>query len=436
MKLPFKIYTSRRFGFQVTLFVFLSIITSSVGTPGASALLNSSLAYAGETSEAVGAQKRKEREWSDTGARETGARDTENASAESTDSENTDFGTVDTVIVDSENDSSEEPDFENVTVSLEEAEMIYNLFRDEPSLASYVPDSGCDVRAWIMCAMASEAGFPCGTIRAKKLDRDAEGLSLVPVNRSSIAIPMDIFDWDWHEAPYIKVRMPDGSVVPYILDPSTAQKPCTIDDWLDGISYSKDDPRMRWYFDNPYEMRNFVDYISEMDMYLPKSIQEGNERKMVLNKVREIFGSLTSPSELEAISKNVLIIDHAQIHMVLDGDTLTVETFCKDIVAKTNLFYSNLSSQSGLVQSLMNHLEQIEKTVNFDPQESAQEKLLIYAILEALVEPGGDRRILLERFYRFLFITVVQDLDKDSYNELKETAMPIYDKYLFEWGEV
>ncbi|WP_405594605.1 protein-glutamine glutaminase family protein [Streptomyces sp. NBC_01092] len=105
------------------------------------------------------------------------------------------------------------------------------------------PEEGCYLRAHVMALKLQQWGAPIGKISAAGGARSLR-ISTHHALLATNDCPEPV-TWNYHIAPTVKVRLPDGSIAVRVIDPALGLGPLTEQEWLEAIGIRTDLPYER-----------------------------------------------------------------------------------------------------------------------------------------------------------------------------------------------
>lgn len=126
------------------------------------------------------------------------------------------------------------PSISATTVSVEEAETIFQDMADESDIAFKFTPNGCFSRAYLMMQRINQRYH----LMPDKVWIFGELNPMVIYGKDLSGNPYYV-NWRWHVAPVLNVRMADGSTKQMVIDPSLTSHPITIDQWKNKMNDSR-----------------------------------------------------------------------------------------------------------------------------------------------------------------------------------------------------
>jgi hypothetical protein len=110
-----------------------------------------------------------------------------------------------------------------------QAQQLFNELAAQSHIPFDYPDDCCYSRAHEMCRIMRERGIPCRKVWNYTHDFSSGGASLRVDTPNH---PSGHVNWRYHVAPVVEVRGNDGIVRDMVMDPSIADRPLTVDEWV------------------------------------------------------------------------------------------------------------------------------------------------------------------------------------------------------------
>jgi hypothetical protein len=112
-------------------------------------------------------------------------------------------------------------------ISQAQADQLFKDLSAQSDIPFDYPDDCCYTRAQEMCEIMQRQGIPCGKVWNYAHDFPNDSLRVDTSNN-----PKGYVTWRYHVAPVVPVQGDDGIVRQMVLDPSTFDRPVTVDEWV------------------------------------------------------------------------------------------------------------------------------------------------------------------------------------------------------------
>lgn len=114
-------------------------------------------------------------------------------------------------------EKGEIPSYVKKSITLEKANELFNKAKNMNNIAWNYKTDGCYARAHLMAREFEKEGID---VQKAWIKGDLK-----------VETPERTTSWNFHVAPVLEVEQGDGSAIKYVIDPSIADKPVTVDDW-------------------------------------------------------------------------------------------------------------------------------------------------------------------------------------------------------------
>jgi len=114
------------------------------------------------------------------------------------------------------------------SVTIDEAQIIFNDMADEADIPFKFPADGCYARAHVMIKrMAERYGLDIDSIQKIFI----EGNLIIQTDYVYPGLNDNTIEWRYHVAPLLNVQDTHGTITLYVIDPSLFDHPVTIEEW-------------------------------------------------------------------------------------------------------------------------------------------------------------------------------------------------------------
>lgn len=151
-------------------------------------------------------------------------------------------------------------------LSEEEVQELFLKAKNMPDIPFGYKYDGCYARAHVMARRFEAMGIPTEKVWIK----------------GSLFVPGTDVQWNYHVAPVVSVKLKNGQIKKYVIDPSLNETAVTVDGWVDSMGKNVKGGVMKTAYPFPVNVANFqrtAVAFSSSDIYVPDNDEKRTEEE-------------------------------------------------------------------------------------------------------------------------------------------------------------